>query len=227
MTPNRRQCLLALGAGAGLTLLGQPARAGSFEDFFTAIRRNDASTLQALIRRGFDPNTVDETGQPGLMMAVDLQSVRAVEALLSAPNIQAEVRNKKGESALMLSAIRGDLVVAKLLIEHDADVNKTGWTPLHYAASGTSQNQVEMVRLLLDNSAYIDAASPNGSTPLMMAAMYGRSDVLKVLIEEGADASLRNEKGLTAIDFAQQVGRTANVEAIASALRARQPRGSW
>jgi uncharacterized protein len=227
MTPNRRQCLLALGASAGLTLLGQPARAGSFEDFFTAIRRNDASTLQALIRRGFDPNTVDEAGQPGLMMAVDLQSVRAIEALLSAPNIQAEVRNKKGESALMLSAIRGDLVVAKLLIEHDADVNKTGWTPLHYAASGTSQNQVEMVRLLLDNSAYIDAASPNGSTPLMMAAMYGRSDVLKVLIEEGADASLRNEKGLTAIDFAQQVGRTANVEAIASALRARQPRGSW
>ena len=66
-----------------------------------------------------------------------------------------------------------------------------------------------------------------GSTPLMMAAMYGRSDVLKVLIEEGADASLRNEKGLTAIDFAQQVGRTANVEAIAAALRARQPRGSW
>jgi len=51
--------------------------------------------------------------------------------------------------------------------------------------------------------------------------------VLKVLIEEGADASLRNEKGLTAIDFAQQVGRSANVEAIAAALRARQPRGTW
>ncbi|MBV5294067.1 MAG: ankyrin repeat domain-containing protein [Curvibacter lanceolatus] len=227
MNPHRRQCLLALGASAGLSLLGQSAHAGSFEDFFTAIRRNDASTLQTLIRRGFDPNTVDEAGQPGLMMAVDLQSVRAVEALLSAPNIQAEVRNKKGESALMLCAIRGDLALAKLLIEHDADVNKTGWTPLHYAASGTTQNQVEMVRLLLDNSAYIDAASPNGSTPLMMAAMYGRSDVLKVLIEEGADASLRNEKGLTAIDFAQQVGRTANVEAIASALRARQPKGTW
>lgn len=227
MTPVRRHVLFALGASAALALLGLPAHAGSFEDFFTAIRRNDASTIQALIKRGFDPNTVDESGQTGLMMAVDLQSMRAVEALLSAPNIQAEVRNKKGESALMLCAIRGDLVLAKLLIEHDADVNKTGWTPLHYAASGNSQNQVEMVRLLLDNSAYIDAASPNGSTPLMMAAMYGRSDVLKVLIEEGADASLRNEKGLTAIDFAQQVGRSANVETIAAALRARQPRGSW
>lgn len=227
MNPSRRQCLLVLGASAGLTWLSPLAHAGSFEDFFTAIRRNDAGTIQALLRRGFDPNTVDETGQPGLMMAVDLQSVRAVEALLSAPNIQAEVRNRKGESALMLCAIRGDLTLAKLLIEHDADVNKTGWTPLHYAASGTTQNQVEMVRLLLDNAAYIDAASPNGSTPLMMAAMYGRSDVLKVLIEEGADASLRNEKGLTAIDFAQQVGRSANVEAIASALRARQPKGSW
>lgn len=227
MKTSRRQCLIALGTSAGLALMSLPARAGSFEDFFTAIRRNDASTIQALIRRGFDPNTVDEAGQPGLMMAVDLQSMRAVEALLSAPNIEAEVRNKKGESALMLCAIRGDLPLAKLLIEHDADVNKTGWTPLHYAASGTSQNQVEMVRLLLDNAAYIDAASPNGSTPLMMAAMYGRSDVLKVLIEEGADASLRNEKGLTAIDFAQQVGRSANVEAIAAALRARQPRGTW
>lgn len=227
MKASRRQCLFVLGASAALGFSSLPTHAGSFDDFFTAIRRNDASTIRSLIRRGFDPNTVDEAGQPGLMMAVDLQSVRAVEALLSAPNIQAEVRNKKGESALMLCAIRGDLAMAKLLIEHDADVNKTGWTPLHYAASGTSQNQVEMVRLLLDNAAYIDAASPNGSTPLMMAAMYGRSDVLKVLIEEGADASLRNEKGLTAIDFAQQVGRTANVEAIAAALRARQPRGSW
>lgn len=227
MSPIRRQGLIALGALATQLVLGLPAQAGSFDDFFTAIRRNDSRTLQDLIRRGFDPNTVDESGQPGLMLAVDLQSVKAVEALLNAPNIQAEVRNKKGESALMLCAIRGDLVLARLLIEHDADVNKTGWTPLHYAASGTSQNQVEMVKLLLDNSAYIDAASPNGSTPLMMAAMYGRSDVLKVLIEEGADASLRNEKGLTAIDFAQQVGRSANVEAIAAALRARQPRGSW
>lgn len=227
MKASRRQCLFALGACAVLAFTSLATHAGSFDDFFAAIRRNDAGTILSLIRRGFDPNTVDEAGQPGLMMAVDLQSVRAVEALLSAPNVQAEVRNKKGESALMLCAIRGDLALAKLLIEHDADVNKTGWTPLHYAASGTSQNQVEMVRLLLDNAAYIDAASPNGSTPLMMAAMYGRSDVLKVLIEEGADASLRNEKGLTAIDFAQQVGRTANVEAIATALRARQPRGSW
>lgn len=226
MTFSRRHCL-NVGLAAATSWLAGTAQAGSFEDFFVAVRRDDARTIKTLLARGFDPNTVDETGQPALMLAFNMESYRAMEALLASPDIKAELRNSRGESLLMLAAIRGDVRLAKWLIDGGADVNKTGWTPLHYACSGTSPQQVEMARLLLENAAYIDAESPNGSTPLMMAAMYGTTDTLRLLLDEGADATLRNQQGLTAIDFAQRVGRTANVEAIAAALRQKQPKGTW
>src|SRR5207237_8937985 len=58
------------------------ASAGSFEDFFIAIRNDNTSTLGDLLRRGFDPNTADERGQPGLTMAMQEHSLRAAKLLL-------------------------------------------------------------------------------------------------------------------------------------------------
>lgn len=128
----------------------------------------------------------------------------------------------------MLAALRGNLSAARALIKLDADVNKTGWTPLHYAASGTTQDAAAMVALLLEESAYIDAASPNGTTPLMMAVRYGTADVARLLVEEGADPTLKNDLGLTAIDFARRADRADMVDTVAQAVRRRQPnRGQW
>ena len=128
----------------------------------------------------------------------------------------------------MMAAIKGDVEAVKALIARDADVNKTGWTPLHYAASAGSPQHAVIISLLLENHAYIDAASPNGTTPLMMAVRYGQDDVARLLVEEGADPTLRNDLGLTALDFARQAERADMAELIAEAVRRRQPnRGKW
>jgi ankyrin repeat protein len=214
---------LALGAAGWST-----AWAGSFEDFFAAIIRNDPDTIQALVRRGFDPNTTDAKGAPGLVISLQLGSMEAFEALLKAPGIKVEQRNRQGESALMIAAIKGLLPEARQLIEREADVNKTGWTPLHYAASGMESVHAQMISLLLENHAYIDAASPNGSTPLMMAAQYGTRANAQLLLAEGADPTLKNQLGLTAVDFALRAKRQDLADQIAAAIRARQPnRGKW
>lgn len=200
------------------------AKAGSYEDFFRAIDREDARTVEQLLERGIDPNTPNPAGIPALMLALKLPTPAVATALLVRPDIKVEVRNAQDESPLMLAALAGDLEICQTLIQRDADVNKPGWAPLHYAATNS---HIPVIQLLLDNHAYIDAASPNGSTPLMMAAMYGNASAVKLLLESGADPSLKNALGLTAIDFAQRVKKSESVEVIAAFVRAQRPKGAW
>jgi ankyrin repeat protein len=198
--------------------------AGSYESFFMAIKQDDARAVADLLARGFDPNTLDPKGRPGLLLAVQEPSPKVADVLIRWSKTNVESRNAKDESPLMLAALRGELDLAKRLIERGADVNKTGWTPLHYAATN---GHLDLIKLLLENYAYIDAESPNKTTPLMMAAMYGSSEAVKLLLEAGADPTLRNQQGLSAIDFANKAGRRESAELIAAVRRSQQPRGAW
>ncbi|HWP19792.1 MAG TPA: ankyrin repeat domain-containing protein [Burkholderiaceae bacterium] len=185
-------------------LLPSSVRAGAYEDFFAALARDDARAVARLLQRGFDPNTVDPQGRPALTIAMHEGSLRVAEVLIEHPQIDVNRLNTVGESALMLAALQGRLDWCQRLIERGAYVNKPGWAPLHYAAS---QSDVRLVQLMLDHHAYIDAESPNKTTPLMMAARYGSEDAAQRLLDEGADPTLRNELGLSAADFAKSVGR--------------------
>ena len=190
--------------------------AGSYEDFFKAVQFDDVRTVQSLLQRGFDPNTVNPAGHSGLMLAVREPSLKVAEVLAGWPQTKVEVRNDKDESPLMLAALKGHLALVKKLVERDADVNKTGWTALHYAASG---GHTQVIDFLLENSAYIDAESPNGTTPLMMAAMYGSPESVKLLIQAGADLNVKNMVGMTALDFAVRADRQNSKELIETGLQ--------
>lgn len=205
-----------------------PARAGSFEEFFAAIQRDDADTITTLLLRGFDVNTRDPKGQVGLTLALQAGSLKVFDVLLLGSNLQVDARNAKDESPLMIAALRGHVGAVQALLARDADVNKTGWTPLHYAATSSQPQQPEIIALLLEHHAFIDAESPNGTTPLMMAAHYGTRESVQLLLEEGADPSLKNQLGLTAAAFALRANRKDIADVIAAAVRKRQPnRGSW
>ena len=203
-----------------------PVRANAFDDWFAAITRNDVGALRGLLRRGFDVNTLDPDGQHGLFLALRAGADQAAGVLLDQPQIQVEHRNAQGESPLMMAALKGKVALAERLIGLRAEVNKPGWAPLHYAATHSGPTALPLVRLL-EHHAYIDASSPNGSTPLMMAARYGEISVVQLLLEEGADPLIRNEQGLTAIEFARRAERPDVAESIAAAVRRRQPAGRW
>lgn len=90
---------------------------------------------------------------------------------------------------------------------------------------------MDVIALLLERHAYIDAASPNGTTPLMMAAQYGTDASAQRLLSEGADPTLKNQLGLTAVDFALRAEREELARTLAARMRksqAGQPgRGKW
>jgi len=210
---NKVKNLIAV---VGFFSISSLAQAGSYHEFFQAIRFDQAVTIDALLARGFDPNTVNPQGVPALLMALQEQSFQAATALAHSPLLRAEVRSPQGESALMLAALRGQQALVVQLVARGAAINKGGWTPLHYAATG---GHLRITAFLIGAGADVNAESPNGSTPLMMGAMYGNSEVVKLLLESGAEAYLRNDQGLSALDFAHKAGRQDSAQLIEQALQ--------
>jgi len=176
--------------------------AGSYNEFFDAISKDDPVVILNLLRKGFDPNTPTEDGQTPLMLSIKAGANHTSHILAAYKGVDIDRTNLQGESPLMLAAINGNVEITKLLIKLGAEINKAGWGPLHYAAT---KGNLEIIKLLLERSAYIDAESPNGTTPLMMAARYGTFDAVKLLIEEGADPTIANNLKLSANDFAAMV----------------------
>lgn len=182
--------------------------AGSYNDFFAAIRADDVDTVSNLLSKGFDPNAPTEDGQTPLIAALKAGAEKTTRLLINTKGVDIERTNLNDETALMLASINGNVEIIKLLIQKGAEVNKPGWTPLHYAAT---KGDLGTLKLLISQSAYLDAESPNGTTPLMMAAKYGTYEAVRLLIEEGADPTLRNNLKLNATDFAEM---TANAKLI-------------
>lgn len=186
--------------------------AGVYEAFFQSIHADDVASVQYLIEeRGVDPNWPNEKGMPALTQALFIESNKVARYLAKLAQLRVDLTNEAGETALMMAAITKQMDVAEVLIERGAEVNRPGWTALHYAATS---GFAPMIRLLLEHSAYIDAEAPNGNTPLMMAAQYAPGLASKLLLEEGADPNLKNAEGLTALELAQRKGNEDAVKYI-------------
>jgi len=191
-----------------------PVRAqNTLDDFMIAVANDRVPQVRALLARGIDPNSVDAAGDPALFIAARAGNAATVDLLLDA-KARVDARNRFGDTALMAAVLRGHADVAKKLRARGAAVNGPGWTPLIYAATGGHE---ELVRWLLAEGAAIDAASPNGTTALMMAAREGRYGAAILLIERGADVNRRNDVGATALSFALSTGDNALTERLRKA----------
>ena len=215
--PMRRLTLAALLGIAALSLCPPLAHAGAYEDYFRAVSLDDAQTVTALLKRGFDPNTIEATrGDSGLILAMREGSMKVFPVLLNARGIDLEQQARNGDTALMIAAFKANMPAVQALLAKGAAVNKSGWSALHYAAaSGDS----EIVKVLVKQGAELDARSPNNTTPMMMAARGGFIYSVKVLSDAGADASLKNDVGMSAIDFARENGSNDIVEGLTYRLK--------
>jgi uncharacterized protein len=200
MTRNYFKFIVYLYVAIGVS----SAIADDAAEVFSAIRIDDAGTLKSLFRRGVDPNVRDAKGVSALLWAVQTDAPKAAAVIAEQPALEVETTTAAGETALMLAALKSDIVLCRRLLERGAVVNRAGWTPLHYAASG---GHAGIVNLLLERGAQVDAESPNKTTPLMMAARYGTEESVDRLLASGADATRTNELGLRAVDFARMSGR--------------------
>lgn len=174
------------------------AAAGVYEDLRWAVEDNNIADLRKLLARGADPNTPDAHGNTLLMVAIRQKNPDLVDLLVDA-GAKLNLRNKYGETAIMLASYNGLGGIVEKLYVKGAEVNHGGWNPLIYAATN---GHADIIQLLLGGGVQVNSTSENGTTALMMAARGNHSDAVKVLLKNGADPNIKNESGGTALKWA-------------------------
>ncbi|GHU33345.1 hypothetical protein AGMMS50256_25090 [Betaproteobacteria bacterium] len=188
----------------GLCLLTSQALAALPDPvaFSWAVERGDIATVRAWLDEGLDPEFSGQQFGTGLMTAAWYGNIEMMQLFVER-GANPRRANRNGEQALQLAAWNGHLEAVKWLLEHGATINRDGnyWGALHYAVFNGHQ---ELVNYLIERGANVNARSPNGSTPLMMAAREGRDELVKRLLETGADTKSRNDWDDTALTLAMR-----------------------
>ena len=136
------------------------------------------------------PDQKTVKGKTPLHAAASKGHAHIVRYLLEQFRDQIDIEARfKGQTPLLDACLRNDIMVARALLEHGADLNggkdlKTGnWSYLHHAARA---GHVEMVRLLIDHEADISARSVSLRTPLDEAKKETKTEVIFILLEAKA-----------------------------------------
>lgn len=179
----------------------------ALQGFSLAAKAGDTAFIREMPELGLGPQTRDGLKNNLLMVAIRDDGEVLALALLDQSDWQQkaviEHQNQLGENALMIAAIKGAGRAADRLIALGAEVNRSGWGALHYAATA---GHAGLIELLIGRNAYVDSASPNGTTPLMMAARFNHRQAAEALLKAGADPTQTNQMGLTARDYAVENG---------------------
>jgi len=108
---------------------------------------------------------------------------------------------------LMKAAYKGDVVYMNILLKQDSSEeyinaqDEFGWTAIRYAIRAQKVPAAKM--LAVDFKADVNIASKSGCTPLMSAARNGLEEMVKGLVNIGADITAVDNEGLTAFDYAR------------------------
>jgi ankyrin repeat protein len=137
----------------------------------------------------------------------------AVANLLYKHGAVVDVENDVGETLLHAASVSKNVDIMRWLLGHGADANVwnyVGRTPLHYAVLNM---HFEAIQVLLDHGVDIDWQSITGKTPLcdlltsFSTSSEGMVDMVRQLLEHGADTNIPNQDHSTALHLASSYGR--------------------
>lgn len=124
------------------------------------------------------------------------------EEIKKNPDIINQV-NENGFSSLILACYRGNVEVAKFLMDHVKDINYKSQEGTALAGLAVRYNR-DLVMYLLSKGADPNIADATGSTPLFWAVKSGNQELTELLLEYKAAKSVKDTKGVTAFEYAVQ-----------------------
>ncbi|KMQ59432.1 ankyrin [Chryseobacterium angstadtii] len=118
--------------------------------------------------------------------------------------------NENGFSPLILACYRGNVEVAKFLIDHVKDINYKSEEGTALAGLSVKYNK-DLTIYLLNKNADPNIADVSGYTPLFWAVKFGNKELIEMLLKHKADKSKKDSMGMTPFEYALQ---TNNKEII-------------
>ena len=175
------------------------------EQLLAAARSNDEAGVTRALDAGAAVDSRNRIGDTALISACKKGLTPMARVLIDhGANVsQADVQ---GVTPLMAAAFGGYEEIVALLLAHHADVASTdrvGKTAIEYAAG---LGHTAVVQQLLDAGVDVNAAYHNHLTALMWAAGYDQIQTVSLLLARGAKRDMRDDRGLTAKDIAEQTG---------------------
>lgn len=194
------------------------------QNIFTAFNRGDLGYFRALLDHGANPNTRDPKSGCTLLMLADNA---AMTQLLLSHGADPNLQDYQGATALHHAVICSNaLEIIPHLLAKGADINAkaAGWlqeTPFMVAKRHFFQNNptygTRVMRLLASKGADINAADESGYTVLISAVVNDKPELVRLMIELGADIHHQANDGLTAVGWAQELGFVDIMELLEAA----------
>ncbi len=214
-------------------LVGKGADVNQADDqgwtpLLSAARQRHDDMIKLLIELGADVNLAKSDGTTPLIAAASRDHVPSIKVLLE-HGADIEKPGPQGYRSLPLAIADDNYEAAKALIEAGAKVNEPsgaeGLTPLMVTAAQTapaegamflpsSTRPIDIAKGLIERGANVNTQSTKGVTALMIAATHNNPPMIGLLMESGADASLKNDQGQTATDVAEMNGNIESAQAI-------------
>lgn len=196
------------------------------EEFVKAATTKDFDKLKQLLQDGVDINSQDSQGRTALMMSLipnfrndnvfNLLNTNAenndekITQFLIENGADVNIQNSRGDTALIFAIELSNKNAVKLLIEKGANVNVTNnkkENALFYTPNDENQATVlEMMKLLIEAKINVNQQDEHGETILMKLIRsgkpYAQTQYIQLLLDNGADTSLKNISGHDVLDEA-------------------------
>jgi uncharacterized protein len=182
-----------------------------------AARTQDGSRVRALLTRKADVNVRSDDGSTALLWAAHWNDEATADLLIRA-GANANVSNDFGMTPLSRACTNASAALVQLLLDAGANPNAriaTGATPIMTCAS---TGNADAVRALIARGADVNAKEPSEKQDaLMWAAAERHPNVVRLLVEAGANPQAHTKKGFTALHFAAREGDLESVRQLLAA----------
>ena len=181
----------------------------------SASYQGESEVVETLLNRAIKLNVKNHWGETVLHLVSrgrqnSKNGVRVAELLLER-GVEVQTRNTDDDTPLHLASLSGKLGIVRLLLDHGADASTEtvdGSKLLHLVSFGQYECEADGVRvaeLLLELGAEVDTRTKDHLTPLHLASRYGKLDMVRLLLDHGADpeANGEGEKTLHKVSYGE------------------------